>query len=195
LTRPAWAPGLDEVWIGDGTKLLRIASLGAGAVPVSLASSSNSASGQIRAVALSPDGVRIALIIGAAGGASQLWIGSIVRTPTGASIDSLEPMTPVSLVLTDVAWNDTSTLYAIGSDSTRPGSYGIWSVQVDGSFLTERTISNLPGAPDSITTSQFGLPWVSARTAVWVQRGPESTWVAPGGPGQTTYGTDPTYVE
>ncbi len=92
--------------------------------------------GQIRSVAFSPDGVRIALIIKAADGSSQLWIGTIVRTADGASVESLEPITPVGLNLTDVAWNDASTLYTIGMDSTRAGSYGIWSVQVDGSSLT-----------------------------------------------------------
>ena len=195
LTRPAWAPGLSEVWVGDGQRLFRIPSLGGPALPVSLASSSGSVNGQISSVAISPDGVRIALIIVAADLTSQLWIGSIVRAAGGASIQSLEPITPVDLHLSDVAWNDVSTLYTIGVDSTRPGTYGIWSVQMDGSLLTSRTLTNLPGAPDSITASQYALPWVSAKTAVWVQRGPENAWTAPSGPGGTAYGTYPTYVQ
>jgi hypothetical protein len=197
MTRPAWAPGLNEVWVGSGSKLLRLPDAGKTAVPVALSSTSGTVGGQIKSVAFSVDGVRIALVIGAADGSSQLWIGSIVRTATGATVDSMEPVTPIGLRLTDVAWNDVSTLYAIGSDVARPGSYGIWSVQVDGSSLTARAITNLPGAPDSITASQYGLPWVSAKTAVWVQRGPENAWTAPTGrgPGQTTYGTGPNYVQ
>ena len=94
-----------------------------------------------------------------------------------------------------MAWNDTSTLYTIGTDPTRAGGYGIWSVQLDGSLLTARSTTGLPSAPDSITTSQSGLPWVSANTAVWVQRGQESSWTAPGGSPGTTLGTYPNYVE
>jgi hypothetical protein len=195
LSRPAWAPGLQEVWIGDGLTLYRMPTVGAPAVAVSLASSSGAVTGQIRSVAFSPDGVRIALIIKAADGSSQLWIGTIVRTPDGASVQSLEPVTPTDLGLVDVAWNDANTLYAVGSDVGLPGGYGIWSVQLDGSLLTLRSTTGLPSAPDSITTSQFGFAWVSANSTVWVSRGQESSWTAPGGGPGTTSGTAPTYVE
>ena len=194
LTRPAWAPGLSEVWIGAGGKLLRVPQTGTGAVPVTLASSSGSVTGLIQSVAFSSDGVRIALIIGAADGSSQLWIGTIVRTADGVSVDSLAAITPVGLKLTDVAWNDSSTLYTIGTDTTVAGNFGIWAVQIDGSLLTPRDTTNLPGAADSITASRSGLTWVSAKQAVWTQRGLENSWVSPG-PSSTTYGTSPTYVQ
>jgi hypothetical protein len=194
LTRPAWAVGSQEVWIGDGAGLLRIPSLGAAAVPVQLASASGAVSGQIRSVAFSPDGVRIALVIKAADGSAQLWIGTIVRAADGASVESLEPITPIGLTLTDVAWNDASTLYTIGMDSTRAGSYGIWSVQVDGSSLTARSTTGLPSAPDSITTSPNGVPWVSTNNTVWRQ-GLESSWTSPGASGGTTLGTAPNYLQ
>jgi hypothetical protein len=195
LSRPAWAPGLQEVWVGNATALLRIPSPGAASVAVSLSSASGAVTGQIRSVAFSPDGVRIALVIKAADGTSQLWIGTIVRTPDSASVQSLEPVTPIDLNLTDAAWNDTSTLYAVGSDPSLAGGYGIWSVELDGSFLSSRTTTGLPIAPDSITTSQGGFPWVSANATVWVSRGSESSWTAPGGAPGTAPGTSPNYVE
>jgi Lipoprotein LpqB beta-propeller domain len=195
LSRPAWAPGLQEVWIGDGLTLYRMPTVGAPAVAVTLASSSGSVTGQIRSVAFSPDGVRIALVIKGTEGGSQLWIGTIVRTPDGASVQSLEPVTPTDLDLTDVAWNDANTLYAVGGDAGLPGGYGIWSVQLDGSLLTARSTTGLPSAPDSITPSQSGFAWVSANSTVWVSRGQESSWTAPGGGPGTTSGTSPNYVE
>jgi hypothetical protein len=195
LTRPAWAPGLSEVWVGDGPTLLRVPALGAPAVPVQLSSSSGAVTGTIRSVAFSPDGVRIALIIKAVDASSQVWIGTVVRTAGGASVESLEPITPIGLTLTDVAWNDLNTLYTIGADPTRVGGYGIWSVQVDGSLLTPRSTAGLPSAPDSITTSQAGLPWVSANNTVWEQRGSETSWTAPGANPGTTLGTSPNYQQ
>jgi len=195
LTRPAWALGQQEVWVGDDTTLYRIPSPSAAPVAVPLHSASGGVSGTIHAVALSPDGVHIALIIRTSDGGSQLWIGTITRTADGASVESLEPVTPTGLLLTDVAWNDTSALYAVGSDAGRPGSYGIWSVQVDGSLLTARPTTGLPSAPDSITTSEFGLPWVSANNTVWVQGGQENSWTPPGGSSGTTLGTNPTFLQ
>jgi hypothetical protein len=195
LTRPAWAPGLSEVWVGDGATLLRVPALGAAAVAVQLSSSSGAVTGTIRSVAFSPDGVRVALIIKAVDASSQMWIGTVVRTAGGASVESLEPITPVGLTLTDVAWNDLNTLYTIGADPTRVGGYGIWSVQVDGSLLTPRSTSGLPSAPDSITTSQAGLPWVSANNTVWEQHGSETSWTAPGANAGTTLGTAPNYQQ
>jgi len=153
LTRPAWAPGLNEVWIGSGANLLRIPSIGTAASTVTYASPSGTVFA-IRSVAFSPDGVRIALILAQSDNNAQLFIGSVVRTDDGASIENLEQITPSALRLTDVAWNDANTLYAIGADTTRPGSFGIWSVEVDGSLLSPRTTANLPGAPDTITASQ-----------------------------------------
>jgi hypothetical protein len=192
LSRPAWTPGLKEVWVGDGTKLMRVV-LNQPVKAVGLATASGSPAGQIRSVAISPDGVRIALIIKAADESSQLWIGTIVRsTGDAVTIESLAPITPIGRKLSDVAWNDASTLYTIGVDAV--GTPSIWSVQIDGSLLTSRSTAGLPSAPDSITTSQSGLPWVSANTAVWEQAGQESSWTSPSGPG-TTLGSFPTYVE
>jgi hypothetical protein len=200
LTRPAWVPGLSEVWIGDGSKLLRIASNGTSATPVTLAQSSGSVSGQIKSVAFSPDGARIALVI-ASGGSSQVWIGTINRETAASSgsaavsIENLQPITPTGILLTDVAWNDESTLYTVGQFAPPTGRFGIWSVQEDGSLLTMRPISNLPAQPDSITASQYGFTWVSVLTTVWEQAGPDNAWTAPGGSLGTTLGSNPTYVE
>jgi Lipoprotein LpqB beta-propeller domain/Sporulation and spore germination len=197
LSRPAWAPGLSEVWIGDGTKLLRLPSLGAKAVPVTLAQPSGSVSGKIESVAFSPDGARVALVIANSQVISQVWIGTIDRATSGSnaaavSIQNLQPITPTGISLTDVAWNDESTLYVIGQALA---GFGIWSVQVDGSLLTARPTTNLPGQPDSITASPSGLTWVSVKTTVWDQGGADNAWTAPGGGLGTTLGTNPSYVQ
>jgi hypothetical protein len=203
LTRPAWAPGLDEVWIGDGSKLMRVPGVGARAAVVSLAQANGALSGQIdiEAVAFSPDGARVALVISTSNnsqGYSQVWVGTINRGagggngPASVSIENLQAITPTSLVLSDVAWNDDSTLYTVGHVA---GGFGIWSVQVDGSLLEPRPVTNLPGEPETITASQFGLAWVSVKTTVWEQGGPNNAWTAPGGGQGTAVGANPTYVE
>ena len=139
--------------------------------------------------------MRVAVILHDDDGTSQLWIGTIVRTADGASVESLEPITPIDLVLADVSWNDSSTLYAIGTNSSNPGAYGIWSVQLDGSSMNARSISGLPSAPDTITASQNGFPWVSANNTVWVQSGEGSSWTAPGGASGTVIGAAPNYLQ
>jgi WD40 repeat protein len=190
LSRPAWAPSQGEVWIGDGESLLRVSAQGV-VSNVQVAGRTPS-TGTIGAVSFSPDGVRIAMVIAQDDGTSQLWIGSVVRSGQTVRVDGLLPITPPGLLLKDVAWNDDTTLYTVGSDSARPGAPAIWSVQVDGSVLTSRTTAGLPDVPDTIAAAPGSIPWVSASGAVWVQR--NTSWTPPS-PQGTTIGTSPTYLD
>lgn len=192
LSRPVWAPGLAETWIGDGAGLLRVAGGVVSTVPA--AGRAGAGGGRISAVSFSPDGVRIALVITPGDGTSQLWLGSVVRSGAQVRIDGLEPITPPGLVLSDVAWNDAKTLYATGTFAARPAAFGIWSVQVDGSSLSSRSVAGLPNsAPDAITAAPNSVPWVSASTALFVQR--NGIWASPGAQTETTYGTAPSYLQ
>ena len=65
MSRPAWAPGLSEVWLGYGTNLMRVPTSGAPS-QVTITGRGN-LTGPITAVRFSPDGTRIALVIGGAG--------------------------------------------------------------------------------------------------------------------------------
>jgi hypothetical protein len=200
LSRPAWVPGRDEVWIGDGATLRRCtptACTGA----VSVTATSGSPRGSVVALRFSPEGARVAVVFAAPDGTAQVWVGTVVRSQTQVRVDGLQAITPTGIAITDVAWNDPLKLFVIGRPVSSPssptaravpiGDADIYEVQVDGSLWTPRTVANLPQDPDSITVAENEDAWVSAGSTVWVQRA--GGWASPG-PGSTP-GTNPVYVE
>lgn len=190
LSRPSWAPNLDEVWVGNGAQVLRVTRGGKPAVvPVAGACA---VAGRVSALRFSPEGSRIALVLTANDGSSQICVGSVVRTPAQVQVrvDNLEPISPHGVAVTDVAWNDQLKLFTIGR-VVSTGETFVYEVQVDGSLWTQRGVVNLPGPPDSITVSENVLAWVSVGATVWVQSG--RTWASPNS--ETTPGSNPTYLE
>jgi Lipoprotein LpqB beta-propeller domain len=192
LSRPTWAPNLDEVWIGDGSQVIRVTGNAAPAeVPVS---GTGPVTGRVKALRFSPEGSRVAMVLAARDGESaQVWVGSVVRTPGQAQvrIDSLEPITPQGIAVTDVAWNDQLKLFVIGRVLSGASENTVYEVQVDGSLWTPRQVVNLPGPPDSITVSENVPAWVSVDGTMWTQTG--GSWSSPGD--KTTPGDNPTYLE
>jgi Lipoprotein LpqB beta-propeller domain len=191
MSRPAWAPGLQEVWLGYGTTLMRVPTSGASSgVPSQVTiTGRGSLTGSITAVRLSPDGSRIALVIGGAGGVVQCVVGTVERNGSNVSIDNLVPVTPSDLMVTDAAWNDGTTLYVTGTDAS--GGYGVWSVLSDGSAFSKRPSSNLPPAPESIAAASGELPWVASGGGVFIQR--STSWSSPFG--GIVRGSSPIYLE
>ena len=195
LSRPAWVPGIAEVWVGDGPRIYRVDSTGhVRAVPVT--STGSAVDGAVSAVRFSPDGTRVAMVLTSAtdeGQVAQVWVGAVIRTGGGSGqvrVDSLTPISPQGVAVSDVAWNDQLKLFTIGR-TIASGDSSVFEVQVDGSLWTARGISNLPQAPDSITVAENEVAWVSAGGTVWAQRA--GAWVSPGtGP---TSGSNPVYLE
>jgi hypothetical protein len=192
LSRPAWAPGLDEVWIGDGAQVFRVDTSGHTPIVKQVATTPAPAGGRIIALRLSPDGARIAMVVSGSHRSGQLFIGSVVRGAGDPQVVNLEPISPDGVVMTDVAWNYALRLTAIGylASSNEPR---VFEVGVDGAQFDERGISGLPAAPTSLTATA-GAPqaWVSADGFVWIQSG-TSSWISPGPSGQTV-GTNPIYL-
>jgi len=185
LTRPSWAPGLTEAWVASGVNLFRVSDR-AKAIRVQ----TGLPEGAITALRFSSDGTRLALIVQGKAGGAQLWIAAVVRASGTVRLDNPQPITTPDYALTDVAWNDDTTLYVIGKDSSH--NPGIWSIQADGSNLQPRPTGGLPSAPDSITAAPGGgMPaWVSAGVGVFQET---SDWEGPNN--QTTYGSNPVYLE
>ena len=192
LSRPSWAPNLPEVWVGVGAQVYVIS--GGGAPAVVPVAGTGTVTGRVSALRFSPEGSRIAMVLTAPdGGGAQVWVGSVVRTPGQAQvrIDSLEPITPEGIAVTDVAWNDQLKLFVVGRVLAGINDYNVYEVQVDGSLWSPRQVFNLPGEPDSITVSENVPAWVSVGGTIWTQTG--GTWSNPGG--KATFGVNPTYLE
>jgi hypothetical protein len=191
LSRPAFVPGRNEVWVGVGSRIYRVnvgeASARAQQVPIP----SVSGGGQVVSLRLSPEGSRIAIVVSGAGGTRQLYVGSIVRGAGPVRVDSLDPISPEGVVVNDVAWLDSFKLFAIGyllgSQDSKTFETG-----VDGTDWKNANIGNLPSPPDSVTAATGSSVWVSASDYVWKQSG--SSWVSPGPTGQTP-GSAPVYLE
>jgi hypothetical protein len=192
LSRPTWAPNLNEVWVGAGAHVYRVTNGGGAPTPVPV-TGAGPVTGRVSALRFSPEGSRVAMVLGARDGDSaQVWVGSVVRTPgqSQVRIDSLEPITPQGIAVTDLAWNDQLKLFVIGRVLST-GETNVFEVQVDGSLWTPRQVVNLPGPPTSITVSENVPAWVSADGTVWTQTG--GSWSSPGG--KATAGENPTYLE
>jgi dipeptidyl aminopeptidase/acylaminoacyl peptidase len=177
--------------VGDGPLVYRVQLNGRRSV-VPVTGTNGAVSGRVTALRFSPEGTRVAVVLTATDGTAQVWVGSVVRTRAQGGqvrVDSLEPVTPQGVAVTDVAWNDQLKLFAIGRDLTT-GDPSVYEVQVDGSLWTPRGISNLP-VPDSITVAQNEVAWVSAGGTVWAQQA--SAWTSRGTEG--AFCTNPIYLE
>ena len=199
MSRPSWAPGLDEVWIADDGAVWRISAPSGTATnpnPVTLTERSGQpVTGSVRAIAFSPDGVRVALVVQPGGSAvSQVWVGTVARSDKSVAIDNAEPVTPPEIDAVDVAWNDTTTIYLIGEQVSSPSQPGYWSVQSDGSLLRVRPTTGLPAVPDALAAAPNALSFVSVNGSIWTEKG-SGSWSPPFVGGGIVAGTAPTYVE
>jgi hypothetical protein len=190
LTRPAFAPGRNEVWVGDGTRIYRVtfdtAAPKVDRVPVLQVPGA----GRVIAVRISPDGARIAVVMGPPRGtAGTLYVGSIVRGSGAPRIDALAPISPQAALITDVAWLTPLRLFAIGHLVNSSDALS-FDTGVDGTDWSSRAVG-LSKAPDAVTVTAGASAWVSADGFVWVQSAGQ--WISPTG-GQTP-GTAPIYLE
>ena len=191
-SRPAWAPGIPEVWVSQGTKIFRITVSGkraASVAPVSI--SSLTGGGAITAIRLSPEGSRIAIVI-QAGAAARLFIGSIVRTAGQVRIDTLQSISPDNVRVNDVAWIGELKLFAVGS-TVVDGAGATFETNADGSFFTANPVGVLQHTPDSVTGANGQVAWVSVDNTVWVQDG--RSWRLAGDTAAQTDGDKPVYLE
>jgi hypothetical protein len=190
LSRPAFAPGRAEVWIGVGSKVVRIEADAAkprvDPVPIL------SGGGQVLAIRFSPEGTRLAIVIAGVNGGTQLYVGAVIRGAGQVRIGKLEPISPVGVVVTDVTWLDPVKLFAIGYVGADPRNGRTFESGADGTDWTNSTLGNLAEPPDSVTAAPDSNVWVSASGYVWKLSG--TAWVSPGTTGQTP-GTAPVYLE
>jgi len=192
-SRPDWRPyPADDVWFGAGSHggIYRVTT----GQPVNTVSITSQLGGlppgPVTALRLSPDGERIALVLRGANGAGSVWIGSVVTSGADVRIDSLEPVTPPALSVTDLAWADPTRLLLVAAS---PGAAPlVWQVYSDGSKLSQLTYPGLPGPPTAVTAAGGQPPVVSAGGAIWVLK--DGTWINPASTGLQLAGTNPVYA-
>jgi hypothetical protein len=180
------------VWIGDGNQLWR-ETVGDDGLPErrSTVSVIGMEKGDVlRAVRISPDGVRIAMVQATRGQPEgTLVIGSIVRSNGRVTVEAPEKISPQNESITDVAWQTSVRLIAIGHVGSSEDAR-TFDTHVDGSSWTSRPV-NLFSEPTQVAATVDAVPWLSAGGFVWEQQ--SDSWVPPTG-GQTP-GTAPVYVE
>ena len=190
-SRPSLAGLRHEVWVGAGTKLYRVTiSAGGVAEQVTQASMSQPPGGTLRAVRISPDGARIALVFATEAHHGQLYVGAIVRGSGQARIGPLDQVNPRGTSVDDVGWLSPLRMYAIGhlAGSTDPFAF---DSDIDGTDW-QKSLVGVADTPDAVAVTPGGTAaWVSAGGFVWKQDGPQ--WKPPTG-GQTP-GTAPVYLE
>ena len=195
LTKPVWASAAQpaEVWVASGATVYRVPIGARAPSTVTLTAHNATLTGTIGAIAFSVDGARVALTVSPAPGRSQVWVGAVVRSGNEARVDGLQPVSPPDVEVTDLAWNDPTTLFVTGVNHLT-SEFGIWDVQSDGSLWKGRDATGIPSAPSAITAAIDAFPVVQADGRLWQQR--RSTWTSLYGPPETPDdGTSPTYLQ
>jgi hypothetical protein len=144
--------------------------------------------GPIRALSLSRDGARVAVVAGAAG-RERLWIG-VVGREDGAQIQGLRPLDVGDTPVSDVSWSDAGTVVALTRSGEQDSS--LYSIDVDGgSPAVLVSTAGLPGPPTAVAagptllTIAAGTLWRTpvaseSWTRVEDRRGGESAPAYPG---------------
>ncbi len=182
-SRPEWRPNTEDVWFGAGLRggIYR-ATTGGPVQSVTVSSQVGPLpTGPVTALRFSSDGDRVAMVIRGVNGTGVTWVGSVVTSGSDVRIDSLEPITPPSLAVTDLAWGGPGTLYLVAA---APGAEArVWQMSSDGSQLITLSNNGLSGPPTAITAEPPQSPVVSAGGAIWALSG--STWTSVAGAGAT----------
>lgn len=160
LQRPQYSR-FDELWVAtDRTDRPALAAFADGKqLPLT---QSGIPSGSVRAFRLSPDGVRIALIVEDRTG-SRLGLARIVRADDGVRVEAWRDISPSDSAdppqLLDVAWSDSSTLLALVSTQQLArvlslDTEGVAATDVGpGDTTTFTQLAVAPGAPAMALTS------------------------------------------
>ena len=189
FTPPSTAITRAEAWtVRDGAEVVRVP---AGGPAQTVAAPTLAGLGRVTQFQVSPDGVRVAVVIdtGAAGG--QLYVGSIVRDDDSVSVRDLRAVTPTLRRTIDVAWRNAGTLMLLAGDASEQRTVP-YSVDVDGWDLTAVTTAQLPpGDPTSLAAAPTRDPLVSAGGTMWQLQGGSWTTLVRGA--EPLPGTEPFY--
>lgn len=172
LTRPTWGAETREVWtVRDGRDVLLVPLSGPAArvdVP------QRQAIGTIRALSLSRDGARVAVVAGPTG-LERLWVGVVVRDNGSTRIQGLRLLDTNDSPVSDASWAEAVTIVAL----TRAGKQdsSLYSIDVDGGSTSQLVpTARLPGPPTGIAAGP-SLPLLTiAAGTLWQAPVPSDGW-------------------
>lgn len=171
LTPPTWGSAADEVWtVKDGEEVVLVPVHG-GATRVVAALSRI---GPVRALRLSRDGTRVALVAGPAG-RERLHVGVVIRDNGAVRVEGLRELDVGESPVSDASWSDALTLVAL----VRAGQQdsGLYTVGVGGVTSGRLVVTlGLPGPPAAVAAAPQ-LPLLTlAAGAVWRTPATDERW-------------------
>ncbi len=172
LTAPSWGTASDEVWtVRDGRDVFLVPTRGG---PTRVTMPALDQIGPIRALKLSRDGTRVAMVAGPAG-RQRLQVGVVVRDNGAVRIDRVSALDVGEASVSDVSWSDALGL-AVLVRAGLPDS-ALYSVSIDGVFPARLiTSSGLPGPP-AATAAAPGLPLLTtAAGSIWQTPAHDQPW-------------------
>ena len=171
LSAPTVAATRPEVWVvRDGTEIVRVP---AGSRPQAVSAPTLAGLGRAQVIELSPDGVRVAVVIADPRGVPRLHVGTVVRNAEGGvAVRDLPQVAPTLSPVVDVAWRSNGELWVLAGD---PGEEAPYSLGVDGWGLSQQVNSGLPDQPTSLGAAPGREPLVVAGGRLW--QWARGTWV------------------
>jgi hypothetical protein len=171
FTAPTTPGTRPEVWtVRNGTDVVR---LPAGGSPQTVSAPTLQGLGRVTSFQLSPDGVRVAVVIDGPDG-GRLYVGTVVRADDAVSVRDLRSVAPSVRQVVDVAWRTDGLLILLASD---PGVQRTvpYTVGVDGFGLTPVITNGLPGQATALAAAPGRQPLAVSEGTVWQLAG--GTWV------------------
>jgi hypothetical protein len=163
LTAPTWASTVREVWtVQDGREVVLVPTRG-GATRVVAALGTY---GPVRALRLSRDGSRVAVVAGSPG-RERLRVGVVIRNNNGSvRIERLRELDVGELPVSDVSWSDSLTLVALVRAGQQDST--LYTIGIDGlSGSRLVSTSGLPGPPSAVAAAP-ALPLLAiSADALW----------------------------
>jgi hypothetical protein len=172
LTRPTWGLGTREVWTVQDHRNVLIVPLTGQAVRVDVQALDDL--GPIRALSLSRDGTRVAVVSGVAG-QERLRIGVVSQEGGSTRVTGLRRIDVGGNPVSDVSWADALNVVAL----TRSGGEdsGLYTVDVTEVSAPQRVgTAGLTGPPAAIAAGP-SLPLLTiAAGGLWRALSPDDTW-------------------
>ena len=163
LSAPTVAAIRPEVWVvRDGVEIVRVP---AGSRPQAVSAPTLAGLGRAQVIELSPDGVRVAVVVTDPQDVPRLHVGTVVRSQEGGvAVRDLPQVAPTLSPVVDVAWRSNGELWVLAGD---PGEEAPYSLGVDGWGLAQLSSAGLPDQPTSLGAAPGREPLVVADGRLW----------------------------